>query len=63
MDTKPQQRKCQDNALTLLNAAVEAVNLTSALSRMTPAEAVFGSVGVLLTMIRVRFILFSDDTL
>ena len=55
MVTKPQRTKRQDNALPLLNAAVEAMNLAKEISSMTPAKAVFGSVSILLTMIRVRF--------
>ena len=36
-----------------LNAAIEAMNLAKELSSITPAKAVFGSVSVVLTMIRV----------
>ena len=53
MVTKPQRTKRQDNAIPLLNAAVEAMNLAKEVSSMTPAKAVFGSVSILLTMIRV----------
>ena len=45
----------------MLNAAVEVLNLAKEVSSVTPAKAVFGSVSVLLTMIRVRAPLFSDD--
>jgi len=45
----------------LLNVAIEAVNLAKEVSSITPAKAVFGSVSVLLAMIRVRFLQFSDD--
>ena len=44
-----------------MSAAIEAMNLAKEVSSMTPAKAVFGSVGVLLAMIRVHFLLFSDD--
>ena len=47
----------------MLDAAVEAVNLAKEISGATPAKAVFGSVSVLLTMIMVRFLLFSDGML
>ena len=43
--------------LSLLNAAIEAMNLAKEISSVTPAKAVFGSVSALLTMIRVRFLL------
>jgi len=51
-----QQPKHRD-ALSLLNAAVAALNLAKELSSVTPAKAVFGTVGVILTMIRVSFLL------
>ena len=40
----------------MLNAAIEALNLAKEISSVTPAKAVFGSVSVLLVMIRVRFL-------
>ena len=55
MDTKSQPQKRQDGALSSLNAAIEAMNLAKEISSITPAKAVFGSVSVVLTMIRVRF--------
>ena len=57
MDANPQR---QDNALSLLNVAIEAMNLVKEVSSVTPAKAVFGSVSVILTMIRVCFLPFSD---
>ena len=59
MDAKFQRPKERDNVISSLNVAVEAVNLAKEVSSITPAKAVFGSVSVLLTMIRVRFLLFS----
>ena len=61
MDANSKRQKRQDNALSLLNAAIEAMNLAKEVSSMTPAKAVFGSVSVLLTMIKVRFLLFFGD--
>jgi len=52
----------RDGVLSTLNVAIEAMNLAKEISSVTPAKAVFGSVSVLLTMIRVRFLPFSDDT-
>ena len=60
--TSSKRQKRQDNALSLLNAAIEAMNLAKEVSSATPAKAIFGSVSILLTMIVVRFILFSNDT-
>ena len=63
MDAKNSERqKRRESALILLNAAIEAMNLAKEISSATPAKAVFGSVGVLLTMIVVRCLLFSDGT-
>jgi len=56
MATKSQQPKHRD-ALSSLNAAVAALNLAKELSSVTPAKAVFGTVSVILTMIRVSFLL------
>ena len=61
MNPSSQQQKRRDGALSLLDAAIEAMNLAKEISSMTPAKAVFGSVGILLTMIRVRPLLFCDE--
>ena len=60
MDANSKRQKRQDNALSLLNTAIEAMNLAKEVSSMTPAKAVFGSVSILLTMIRVRFLYFDE---
>ena len=59
MVTKPQRSKRRDGVLSSLDTAVGAMNLAKEVSSMTPAKAVFGTVSILLTMIRVRFLLFS----
>ena len=51
MDTKFQRHR--DGALLLLNAAIEVMNIAKEASSPTPAKAVFGSVSIILTMIRV----------
>jgi len=51
----------REGVLSTLNVAIEAMNLAKEVSSITPATAVFGSVSVLLTMIRVRFPLFFND--
>ena len=58
MNADSQRQKPRDNPLSLLNAAIEAMNLAKEISSVTPAKAVFGSVSILLTMIRVRTLLF-----
>ena len=59
MDANSKQEKWRDGVLSSLNAAIEAMNLAKELASVTPAKAVFGSVSVLLTMIRVS-VLLSD---
>ena len=58
--SKRQQR--QESVLSLLNAAIEAMNLAKEASSATPAKAIFGTVSALLTMIKVRFPPSSDCT-
>ena len=55
MDPNSQRR---DDALSSLNAVIEAMNLAKEVSSITPAKAVFGSVSIILTTIRVRLFLF-----
>ena len=45
-----------------MNAAIEALDLTKT-SNIPPAKAVFVSVAILLTTIRVCFLLFPNDLL
>ena len=54
MTAKPQRPKEQDGSISSLDLAIEAMNLAKEVTSVTPAKAVFGSVGVLLTTIRVR---------
>jgi len=61
MDANSQQPKRRDGALSLLNVAIETLNLAEEVAGIAPAKAAFGSVSVLLTMVRVRFILFCND--
>ena len=42
----------------MLNAAIDAMDLAEKISSITPAKAVFGTVAVLLTMIKVCFLFF-----
>ena len=53
MATNPSPTKGRDRILSLLDAAIEALNLAKEVSSHTPAKAIFGAAGVLLAMIRV----------
>ena len=53
MDAKSRRPKGRDGVLSSLNVAIEALNLAKEISSVTPAKAVFGSVGVLLVIVRV----------
>ena len=58
MVAKSQRPKGLDGALSSLNLAIDALNLAKEISSATPAKVVFGSVSVLLAMIRVCFLVF-----
>ena len=57
MATKSHRPKGRDAVLSSLNMAIDALNLAKELSGITPAKAVFGSVTILLAMIKVRSLL------
>jgi len=61
MDIEAQQRKRRDNIISSLNLAIDALDLAGGIVDIIPAKAVFGPVGVLLTMIRVGFPLANAD--
>ena len=63
MEKKSQRPKDREGVISLLNATIEALNLAKEVSSVTPANAAFASVTVLLTMIRVRSLLFCDGPL
>ena len=50
--------KRQNNVLSSLNVAIDALNLVKEVSSITPAKAVFGSVSVILAMIRVDLLVY-----
>ena len=56
MDPDAQRQKRRENVVSSLNAAIETLNLAKEISSITPAKAVFGSVGVILTMIKVDLV-------
>ena len=53
MDSTVQRKRGQDKVISSLNTAIDTLNLAKEISCITPANAVFGSVSVLLTMIKV----------
>jgi len=57
MKAESQRPKEREGVISALNAAIEALNLAKEFSSITPAKAVFGSVSVILVMIRVSFLL------
>ena len=57
MDADAKRQERRDIALSSLNVAIETLNLAKEVSSITPAKAVFGSVSVILTMIKVDFFL------
>ena len=63
MEAGSQKQKRRDGALSTLNIAIDALNLAKEVSSITPAKAAFGSVSILLVMIKVRFLLFCDEVL
>ena len=63
MAAKPQPPKGRDGTLSSLNIAIEAMNLAKEVSSITPAKAVFGSVSILLAMVRVCFHVSYDRVL
>jgi len=56
MATESQQPKNRERTLSSLNVAIDIVNLAKEVSDITPAKAAFGTVSILLTMIRVRLL-------
>ena len=52
-----------DRALIALDGVIIVMDLTEKDSTIPPAKAVFGTVGIILSTIRVCSLLFSDDFL
>jgi len=59
MEAESQRPKGREGTILVLNAAIETLNLAKELSSVTPAKAVFGSVSVILTTIKVSLLLVS----
>ena len=61
MDKNARRQQRQENVISSLNVAIEGLDLTKEILSITPAKAVCGSVSVVLTMIRVRFLAVRVD--
>jgi len=61
MQAKSQQPKGRDGVISSLNIAIEGLNLAKEVSSVAPAKAVFGSASILLTLVKVCFVLFCDE--
>jgi len=57
MEIESRRPKGREGAILALNGSIEILNLAKELSSITSAKAVFGSVSVVLSMIRVNFLL------
>ena len=57
MEAESQRPKGQGGAISALNVAIEALNLAKEVSTIPLAKTVFGSVSVVLAMIRVNLLL------
>ena len=56
MEAESQGPKGREDAVSELNTAIEALNLTENASAIAPAKAVFNSVSIILATIRVSFL-------
>ena len=63
MTDKSQQPKGRDGVLSTLNLAIDGLNLAKEVSSVTPAKAAFGTVAILLAMIRVSLLLSCNEKL
>ena len=59
MTTNPQRSEGRDGAVSMLNVAIEDLNLAKEISSFTPARDAFGSASGILAMIKVRTFLLS----
>lgn len=57
MTDRSQRPKGHGGVLSSFNVAIDGLDLTKELSSIKPATAAFGTVNVLLTMIRVSFLI------
>ena len=57
MEAKPQPSEGREGVISVLNGFIEALNLAKEVTSNTPAKAAFGSVVVILAMVRVSRLL------
>ena len=62
MATGSKKPKGRDNTLSALTMAIEGLTLVKEVSTITPAKAAFCSVGIILTTIKVRFLVSCSAT-
>ena len=63
MASDSQQQKGRDGTLSKLNLAIDTLSLAKDVSTIAPAQAAFGAVCALLTILRVIVLLFCVDGL
>jgi len=63
MKAESQQPKGREDAISVLNAAIETLDLAEKNSSIKPAKTGFSTVSTLLTAIRVHFLLLYSDLL
>ena len=63
MTDKPQRQKGRGRVVPALDMAITGLNIAKEATSTTPVNPVFGSVAILLTMIRVSSLLFRDEML
>jgi hypothetical protein len=63
MTSSQQQLKGRDGVLSTLDVFIQSLNLAKDTCGIPPAQVAFGTAGILLTMIRVRFLPLCKDEL
>ena len=63
MTDNSQRPKGRSKVIPALNMAIDSLNIAKEATSTTPANTVFGSVALLLTMIRVSSFLSHNETL
>jgi hypothetical protein len=63
MASSQQQPKGRDGVLSTLDVFIQSLNLAKDTCGIPPAQVAFGTAGILLTMIRVRFLSLCQDEL
>ena len=61
MADERQQQRGEGRLIPALNMAIDGLNIAKEATSTTPVNPIFGSVAILLTMIRVSSFLFHDE--